>query len=85
MIDAAKRHHKFLELNAHPARLDLNDLNTMAAIQAGVTIVINTDAHSISNLDLMKFGITQARRAGVTVENVLNALPLAQFKLRLAR
>ena len=85
MIDAAKRHDKFLELNANPARLDLNDLHTMAAIQAGVTIVINTDAHCISNLDLMKFGITQARRAGVTVENVLNALPLAQLKSRLAR
>ena len=85
MIDAAKLHKKFLELNAHPARLDLNDINTIAAIQAGVTIAINTDAHSISNLDLMKFGVTQARRAGVVASNVLNTLPLEAIKRRLVR
>lgn len=80
MIDAAKRHGKYLELNAHPSRLDLNDVHTQATIQAGVTIVINTDAHSIHHFDLMKFGITQARRAGVVASNVLNTRSLAEIK-----
>ena len=80
VIETAKIQGKYLELNANPSRLDLNDINTAAAIAAGVVIVINTDAHSISNLDLMKFGITQARRAGVIPGNVLNTLPLPELK-----
>ena len=84
VIASAKRHGKFLELNANPSRLDLNDVNTMSAIAAGVMISINTDAHSIANLDLMKYGITQARRAGVVPSQVLNALPLSALKKRLA-
>ncbi|HUP79496.1 MAG TPA: DNA polymerase/3'-5' exonuclease PolX, partial [Pirellula sp.] len=80
LIESAKTHGKYLELNANPSRLDLNDINTAAAIAAGVVIVINTDAHSISNLDLMKFGIAQARRAGVVPGNVLNTLPLDRLK-----
>jgi DNA polymerase (family X) len=85
VIDAAKAHGKLLELNANPSRLDLNDINTAAAVAAGVTMVINTDAHSISNLDLMKFGITQARRAGVVPADVFNTLPLEDVKRKLAR
>ena len=83
VIDSAKTHGKYLELNANPSRLDLNDINTAAAVAEGVMIVINTDAHSIPNLDLMKYGITQARRAGVVPENVLNTLALVDLKRRL--
>ncbi len=83
VIESAKTHGKYLELNANPSRLDLNDINSAAAIAAGVTIVINTDAHSISNLDLMKFGITQARRAGVVPGNVLNTLSLVELTRKL--
>ena len=83
VINAAKLHGKFLELNAHPSRLDLSDINTMSAIAAGVTIVINTDAHSINHLNLMKYGITQARRAGVLPSQVLNTLPLEAIKKRI--
>ena len=83
VIESAKKHGKFLELNANPSRLDLSDINSAAAIAMGVVIVINTDAHSVSNLDLMKFGITQARRAGVVPENVLNTLRLVELKKRL--
>ena len=83
MIHSAKTHGKYLELNANPSRLDLNDINTAAAVAEGVMIVINTDAHSIPNLDLMKYGITQARRAGVVPENVLNTLALVDLKRRL--
>jgi len=83
VIESAKTHGKYLELNANPSRLDLNDINTTAAVAAGVTIVINTDAHAISNLDLMKYGITQARRAGVVPDDVLNTLPVGDLKRRL--
>ncbi len=83
VIDAAKTYGKFLEINANPSRLDLNDINASAAVAAGVMLTINTDAHSISNLDLMKFGITQARRAGVVAENVLNTLPLSSLQNKL--
>ncbi|MGI9518230.1 MAG: DNA polymerase/3'-5' exonuclease PolX, partial [Pirellulaceae bacterium] len=50
VIEAASEHGKFLELNAHPMRLDLNDVNCMMAQEAGVKIVINTDAHSVRGL-----------------------------------
>ena len=83
VMDAAKRSNKILELNANPYRLDLNDIHTMTAVQLGIEIVINTDAHSLSNLDLMKFGVRQARRAGVRPSMVFNTLSLAQVKRRL--
>jgi DNA polymerase (family 10) len=84
VIEAAKTFGKYLELNASPTRLDLNDINTSAAIQAGVMIAINTDAHCIANLDLMKYGVLQARRAGATAENVLNTLSLDLLRQKLA-
>lgn len=72
VIQAAKEHDKCLEINANPHRLDLNDLQAAAAAQAGVTLVINTDAHSIDNLDLMRHGVQVARRAGIIKNQVLN-------------
>lgn len=83
VMQAAKESNKILELNANPYRLDLNDIHTMAAVQLGIEIVINTDAHSIANLDLLKFGVRQARRAGVKPSIVFNALTLAEVKKRL--
>ena len=51
-----------------------------AAKKAGVPIVVNTDAHAIAGLDMMRFGIKQARRAGLTKEDVLNPRPWAEIK-----
>jgi DNA polymerase (family 10) len=85
VIEAAKNHNKILELNANPMRLDLNDIDTAAAIHAGVMVVVNTDAHSIANLDLMKFGITQARRAGAVAAEVFNTRTLDEIRMWLAR
>ncbi len=79
VIQAAEEHGKCLEINANPARLDLNDLQAAAAAQAGVMIVINTDAHSIGNLDLMKYGVGVARRAGIIKSQVLNTKPAKQL------
>lgn len=77
---AAKKHGKLLELNANPMRLDLNDIHLAAAKQHGIPIVINTDAHSTEGLNVLRFGILQARRAGLTKADVANTKTWAQLK-----
>jgi DNA polymerase (family 10) len=68
-----------LELNANPKRLDLNDIYCAAAKERGIKIVINTDAHSTDGLHCMRFGILQARRAGLTKADVANTRSWADF------
>jgi DNA polymerase (family 10) len=77
---AAKDHGKLLELNANPMRLDLNDTHLAAAKQHGIPIVINTDAHSPEGLNVLRYGILQARRAGLTKADVANTRTWAQVK-----
>lgn len=72
VLAAAKQHGKFMELNANPARLDLNDLHLAQAKHLGIPIVINTDAHSTDGMDVMRYGIIQARRGGLTKADVAN-------------
>ena len=74
-----------LEINAHPDRLDLKDTLAMAAKKAGAKIVINTDAHKISDLDLMHYGVEQARRAWLEPGDVLNTLPLDELLAALSK
>lgn len=80
VFKAAKQHGKLLELNANPKRLDLNDVMCAAAKHHGIPIVINTDAHSTAGLDVMRHGIQQARRAGLTKQDVANTRTWAQMK-----
>jgi DNA polymerase (family 10) len=68
-----------VEHNASPQRLDLNEKNLRLAKEYGCKFVINTDAHSIADLDKMKFGVLQLRRAGLTKADVLNTLPAEKF------
>ncbi len=68
-----------LEINANPARLDLRDEVAADAHRAGVLLVIDTDAHDVRSLDLMRYGVGVARRAGVGPEGVLNTRPLASL------
>lgn len=84
VMNAAKDHGKLMELNANPARLDLNDIHLAAAKRLKIPIVISTDAHSIDGLDVMKYGIKQARRGGLTRDDVANTRPLSEFLARLA-
>jgi DNA polymerase (family 10) len=77
---AARRCGKLLELNSNPARLDLDDLHCAAAKRHGIPIVISTDAHSTAGLDVLRFGILQARRAGLTKADVANTRPWAKLK-----
>jgi DNA polymerase (family 10) len=80
VFKAAREHRKLLELNAHPARLDLDDVACAAAKNHGVPIVIATDAHNIAGLDAMRYGVLQARRGGLTKEDVANTRSWAQVK-----
>jgi DNA polymerase (family 10) len=70
-----------VEHNASPARADLNDLNLRLAKQHGCKIVVDTDAHATEELDQMKFGITQLRRAWLTKADILNTQPTAEALL----
>ncbi len=80
VIDAAARTGTFLEINANPWRLDLDDRHAAAAKAAGVKLVISTDAHSTAGLDVMRCGILQARRAGLEAKDIANTRTLTGLK-----
>jgi DNA polymerase (family 10) len=73
-IEAAVDNGKVLEVNAYPDRLDLSDVNVRKAVDAGALISIDTDAHSLSELGFMEYGVHNARRGWAPKERVLNTL-----------
>jgi DNA polymerase (family 10) len=73
------------EINANPNRLDLSDENARLAKEHGVKIVVNTDAHSIAELNFMPAGINQARRSWLEAKDVLNTLSLSKLLKMLKR
>jgi DNA polymerase (family 10) len=79
VIAAAKRTGTILEIDAYPERLDLKDEHVRKAIQAGVKLAIDTDAHSVNHLGYLHFGIATARRGWATRADVVNTLPLRGF------
>jgi len=85
VYEAALTHKKFLELNSNPARLDLNDIHCATCRQRGIPIVISTDAHSTAGLSVLRCGVLQARRAGLTKNDVANSRPWGQLKKMLGR
>jgi DNA polymerase (family 10) len=85
LIEAARERGCFLELNAHPDRLDLSDIHAKMAKEKGVKVAISTDAHRTSDLDYMRFGIGQARRGWLEPEDVLNARTWEEVKRLLKR
>ena len=70
----------FLEINAQPDRLDLTDTLARAAVEAGVRLVISTDAHRVAELDNLELGVAQARRGWVSPEQVVNTRSWAELK-----
>jgi DNA polymerase (family X) len=80
IIKAAAEKHCFMELNAHPDRLDLNDIHLKLARELGVKIAISTDAHSKEGLKAMRFGVWQARRGWIEPGNVLNTRSWPELK-----
>ena len=79
LLKAAADHQVMLEINAHPSRLDLDDVHAAAARDHGIPIVINTDSHSVDGFDVLQYGVDQARRAGLTAKDVANTRPLPEF------
>lgn len=79
ILDAARRRGVTVECNAAPDRLDLKDAYLRMAKDRGVRVAISTDAHSIKNLELMRYGVQMARRGWIEKKDVLNALPLEQM------
>jgi DNA polymerase (family X) len=72
IFEAAGKHGVILEINAQPERLDLRDAHARLAGKAGIPVAISTDAHSTRNLDYMRFGVSQARRAWLSATDVVN-------------
>ncbi len=79
VLHCAKENGVVVELNAHPERLDLKDTHLMLARELGLKVAISTDAHRARDLDLMHYGVEQARRAWLSKADVVNALPLKEF------
>jgi len=79
LVKVAHNEGVMLELNAQPERLDLRDFHLQLAREAGVKIVISTDAHRTAELDYMRYGVDQARRGWLERADVANTLSLAEF------
>jgi DNA polymerase (family 10) len=80
VLACAKRHGVAIELNAHPDRLDLDWRHLPRAKELGVRIAIGVDAHQLSGLDDIAYGVGIARKGWLSKEDVLNALPLEAFR-----
>jgi DNA polymerase (family X) len=79
VIEAAARTGTMIEINAAPDRRDMNEIHARAAAEAGVMILVDSDAHSAKNFDLLRFGIATARRAWLTPEQVANTRSWEDF------
>jgi DNA polymerase (family X) len=78
ILQAAAKHGKMIEINAHPVRLDLDWKHCKKAKALGIMLVINPDAHSMDDLALTAFGVNEARRGWLEKENVFNTRPVKQ-------
>jgi DNA polymerase (family 10) len=83
VFDAAAAAGVVLEINAQPHRLDLDDVRARQARARGVRLVIDSDAHSTTELSSLRWGVTVARRAWLTADDILNTQPLDAFRASL--
>lgn len=84
VIRKARERGCFIELNAHPARLDLTDVACLTARDEGVLVSINSDAHSTFDFDNLQWGLGQARRGWLGAADVLNTRTLEELRPLLA-
>ncbi len=80
VFEACVKTNTILEINAHPNRLDLPDTLVREAIKVGVKLIINTDAHQLTGMDNMRFGVAVARRGWCEKKDIVNTLPWVEFK-----
>src|SRR3954452_11087404 len=80
VAEAAARTGTMIEINGNPNRRDLSDLHARLAAEAGVKIVLNTDAHGVDTLDNMAYAVATARRAWLTAADVANTRSWAAIK-----
>ena len=80
VFEAAGRTGTALEINAYPDRLDLRDEPVLWARRHGVRFAIDTDAHAIGHLDMMRFGVATAQRGWLTKDDVINAWPITKLQ-----
>lgn len=85
IMEAARERGCFLELNAHPDRLDLTDHHCRMAREMGLKLAISTDAHTTEGLKNMKYGLYQARRGWLTRDDVINTRKVADLLKLLKR
>ncbi len=85
IFETAASNGKVLEINAHPDRLDLNDGLILQAKDFEVKFCINTDSHSRSHLDFMRFGVGQARRGWLQKDDVINTYSYKKLKKMLQK
>jgi DNA polymerase (family 10) len=79
ILKEAKNTNTILEINASPYRLDLKDINIKKAKDLGVKMIINTDAHHIDQMELMKYGVAQARRGWAEKKDIINTFSLSEL------
>jgi DNA polymerase (family 10) len=79
LIEAAVRTGTMMEINSAGDRRDLNDIHARAAAEAGVPILIDSDAHGVSTLGIVRWGVATARRAWLTADQVANTRPWPEF------
>jgi DNA polymerase (family 10) len=80
VVEKAVETGTFLEINSQPDRLDLRDVHARLAGEAGVPVVVSSDAHEVRALDYVEFGVAQARRAWLSADRVANTRTWAQLK-----
>ena len=85
VLKTARDQGKMMELNCNPSRLDMDDLACATAKDYGVPIVLSTDAHHVNALGMLRFGVQQARRGGLSREDVVNTRPWAEIARLLGR
>ncbi|MCB8981778.1 MAG: DNA polymerase/3'-5' exonuclease PolX [Ardenticatenaceae bacterium] len=79
VLQTAVATHTILEINANPHRLDLRDNHVRRAVELGVTLAINCDAHHVDHFEFLHYGIATAQRGWATAEMVVNSWPLSKL------
>lgn len=80
LFSFCQKHNKAIEINSWPYRLDLPDKLVHRAIQSGVNLIIDSDSHAASQMELMRFGVDVARRGWATSENIVNTWSPARLE-----